>query len=83
MMVQAHFAVIVCVALWIFCLLLFSLRTRPGKGLYNTVQRIFWGFVGAWLCQGMGLMGLNMVTWGISALLGLPGLAAVCAFMQM
>ena len=82
-MSQAHFAVIVFVAVWILCLLFFSLRTRQDKGVYSAVQRIFWGFAGAWLCHGMGYLGLNAVTWIFGALFGLPGLAALCAFMQL
>lgn len=83
MMGREHFAVIVFVAVWIVSLLFFSLRTRQDQGAYSAVQRIFWGFAGAWLCHGMGLVGLNAVTWTFTALFGLPGLAALCTFMQL
>lgn len=82
-MEKAHFAVLLCVAVFLTGLGLFALRIRPeGRG-FRMVQRMFWGFFGAFLMQGAGVWGLNWVTFLVSAAFGVPGMAALLAIAQM
>lgn len=82
-MQREHFAALLCMAVWMAGLLFFVLRIRQGSRLYRMSQRVFWAFLGVWLCRAWGLFGLNAVTLSVSALFGLPGFAALFVLGQM
>lgn len=76
-MTEAHWKVI----LLIFCLtglmLCFSLHSRPGTRLYRAIRHVFWGVALLDAAHLLGGPGVNPVTVAASALLGVPGAAAL------
>lgn len=60
-----------------------SLASQPKSPWYRMAQRIFWAAALLWVSGALGGIGPNLLNGTLTALLGLPGYAALTVIAGM